>query len=49
MTLEQAAIGLMVGLVCAYLLWQWLTGDVAEQIDRSKSVDFMDLRGRNRK
>ena len=49
MTLEQAVIGLLVGLSLVFLLWQWLTGDVAEQIDRSKSPDFIDLRRRAKK
>ena len=51
MSLEQAIIGLLVGLVCAGLLAQWLKGvfDDTWRIDDSKTVDFIDLRGRAKK
>ena len=51
MTLEQAIIGLLVGLTLAGLLAQWLKGEFRDtwRIDDSKTVDFLDLRGRTRR
>ena len=51
MTLEQAIIGLLVGLSCAGLLAQWLKGEFDDtwRIDDSKTVDFIDLRRRAKK
>ena len=51
MTLEQAIIGLLVGLSLAGLLAQWLKGVFRDtwRIDDRKTVDFLDLRGRSRK